>query len=149
MKARGRPIPVGLPLAVWERDGLAAALNKAGLPADDLQADGPLFWRFEHDDVPVGFGGLEVFGDQALLRSVVTLPPVRGRGIGTAIVAALETQARARNCRAIWLLTEEMVDFFARLGYRKTERSAAPEPIQETGEFTRMADGAAMMKELE
>ena len=149
MTPRGRPIPVGLPLAVWERDGLAAALGKAGLPADDLQADGPLFWRFEHDDVPVGFGGLEVLGDQALLRSVVSLPPVRGRGIGSGILASLETEARARGCRMIWLVTEHAVDFFAHRGYRKTERLAAPEPIQETGEFTRTANGAAMMKELD
>ena len=83
MNERRRPIPIPLPLAVWERDGLAAALAKAGLPTEDIQASGPLFWRFENDDVPVGFGGLEIFEDQALLRSVVTLPPVRNRGIGT------------------------------------------------------------------
>ena len=149
MTARGRPIPLGLPLAVWERDGLAAALGKAGLSTADVQSDNVLFWRYENDDVPVGFGGLEILGDQALLRAVVSLPPVRGRGIGSGILASLETEARARGCRVIWLVTDHAVDFFARRGYRKTERSAAPEPIQETGEFTRMADGAAMMKELE
>ena len=94
------------PLAVWERDGLAAALAKAGLPADDICAARPLFWRFENDDVPVGFGGLEIFGDQALLRSVVTLPPVRNRGIGTAIVTTLEAEANIRGCSAVWLVTE-------------------------------------------
>lgn len=65
---------LALPLAAWEREGLKSALVKAGLPADDVGDPHQLFWRFEsHEDVPVGFGGLEVHGDEALLHSVVTL----------------------------------------------------------------------------
>ena len=62
--------------------------------------------------MPVGFGGLEIFGDQALLRSVVTLPPVRNRGIGTAIVSTLEAEARIRGCLAVWLATDQAAAFF-------------------------------------
>jgi N-acetylglutamate synthase-like GNAT family acetyltransferase len=148
---RRRPIPVALPLAVWEREGLAAALAKAGLPAEDVTTPAPLFWRFEHEDGPVGFGGLEIHGDQALLRSVVTLPPVRNHGIGGAIVAALEMEARIRGCRDVWLLTDTAVDFFARLGYRKHERADVPEAMQETAQFTRFSpvSATAMMKRLD
>ena len=54
---------LALPLAAWERDGLKAALVKAGLPADHVGDPRLLFWRFEtHEDVPVGFGGLELHG---------------------------------------------------------------------------------------
>ncbi|HET7679464.1 MAG TPA: GNAT family N-acetyltransferase [Xanthobacteraceae bacterium] len=148
MTGRRRTIPVPLPLAVWERDGLAAALAKAGLPADDICAAGPMFWRFESDDVPVGFGGLEIFDDQALLRSVVTLPPVRNRGIGTAIVASLEAEASIRGCRAAWLVTEKAAGFFARLGYRACERSEAPKPVREAAPFVHPAAAAAMTKQL-
>ena len=103
---------LALPLAVWEREGLKSALVKAGLPADDVCDPHLLFWRFEsHEDVPVGFGGLEVHGDEALLHSVVTLPPLRELGMGAAIVAALEDEARAHRCRAIYLLTESERDF--------------------------------------
>jgi N-acetylglutamate synthase-like GNAT family acetyltransferase len=146
---RRRPIPVPLPLAVWERDGLAAALAKAGLPAEDIESPGPLFWRFENDDTPVGFGGLEIFDDQALLRSVVTLPPVRNRGIGTAIVTLLEDEARIRTCRAVWVITEKAADFFIRLGYHSCERAEAPKPIREATPFVRNAKAAAMTKRLD
>ena len=143
-----RPTPVGLPLAVWEREGLAAALAKAGLAAADVKSDGPLFWRFENDDVPVGFGGLEIFSDQALLRSVVTLPPVRNRGIGAAIVAALEMEARVHHCRVVWLAAGEATEFFARLGYQSCEPSAAPKAIRETSEFAGAGNAAVMKKPL-
>ena len=86
---------VAMPLAAWERDGLAAALQGAGLPTDDLAEPGRLFWRFETAETePVGFGGLEILHGDALLRSIVTLPPLRKRGIGAAIVASLEEEAR-------------------------------------------------------
>src|SRR5262249_61259629 len=63
------------PLAVWEREGLKAALVKAGLPADDVGDPRLLVWRFEtFEDVPVGFGGLGAFRDGALLRPVGALP---------------------------------------------------------------------------
>jgi N-acetylglutamate synthase-like GNAT family acetyltransferase len=146
---RRRPIPIPLPLAVWERDGLAAALAKAGLPADDLESPGLQFWRFENDDVPVGFGGLEIFGDQALLRSVVTLPPVRNRGIGTAIVTTLEAEARIRGCRAAWLVTDNAAAFFRGRGYRACERSEAPQLIREAAPFAHPETAAAMMKRLD
>ena len=79
------------PLRAGELAALKAALTRAKLPTADIEAPGRLFWRFESsDEVPVGFGGLEVHGEDALLRSLVTLPPVRGRGVGTAMVASLE-----------------------------------------------------------
>jgi N-acetylglutamate synthase-like GNAT family acetyltransferase len=140
---------VGLPLAVWEREGLVAALAKAGLPAADVTSEGPLFWRFENGDVPVGFGGLEIAGEDALLRSVVTLPPMRNRGIGRSIVAALEVEARIRGCRTIWLLTPA-ADLFAKMGYRKCGREEVPNPLGERAPFAKLypASAIAMMKRL-
>ncbi len=149
MSGERQPRLAAVPLAAWEREGLSAALAKAGLPAEDIEAEGPLFWRFENDDLPVGFGGLEIHGDQALLRSVLTLPPLRKRGIGGAIVAALEAEARLHGCRAIWLLTPA-IDFFAQLGYERCERARAPKAIQATRQFATLcaADAQVMMKRL-
>ena len=141
---------IGLPLATWERDGLKAALAKVGLPVDDVDEPDRLFWRFERDDIPVGFGGLEVHGKDALLRSVVTLPPVRRTGIARAIVAALETEATIAGCRAIWLLTTTSADVFARLGYGGCDRAEVPEPIRATRQFAALcpASATAMVKRL-
>jgi amino-acid N-acetyltransferase len=128
---------IATPLAAWERDGVAAALIKAGLPADDLDDPYVLLWRFEtYEDVPVGFGGLEIYDYDALLRSVVTLPPLRQVGMGAAIVAALEREARGRRCRAIYLLTTSQADFFARLGYTACARSDVPDAIRASAQFT-------------
>jgi N-acetylglutamate synthase-like GNAT family acetyltransferase len=134
-----------LPLAPWERDGVKAALAKAGLPADDADASDVLIWRFERNDVPVGFGGLEVHGEVALLRSLVTLPPVRKRGFGAAMVGMLEAEALARKARAIYLLTAVEVRLFTRLGYAPCSRDRVPDAIRATAQFARLCPAAAVV----
>ena len=145
------PSLIALPLAVWERDGLKAALSKAGLPVDDILSAGPQFWRFStQDDVPAGFGGIEAHGADALLRSVVTLPPLRRRGIGQAIVRALEAEAIVMKCSAVWLLTTTAREFFGRLGYTAVDRAGVPGPIRATAQFSALCpdSATAMVKRL-
>jgi N-acetylglutamate synthase-like GNAT family acetyltransferase len=138
------------PLADWEREGLKASLARVGLPVDDVDDPDLLFWRFESDDVPAGFAGIEIFGQDALLRSLVTLPPVRRRGIGSAMVAKMEIEARARGARAIYLLTGDAVPFFARLGYAPCGREAMPVAISASPHFakSRLASATAMAKQV-
>ena len=95
--------------------------------------------------MPVGFGGLEVRGEDALLRSVITLPPVRSRGVGAAIVDILEVEAQARNCRVVWLLTTSAAEFFAEFGYRPCERESVPPAIRETAEFKSLCPASAVV----
>jgi len=134
------------PLAAWERDGLRTALVRAGLPADDVGDPQLLFWRFEtHEDVPVGFGGLEIHAANALLRSIVTLPPLRQLGMGAGIVARLEAEASAHRCRALYLLTTSEADFFARLGYAPCERRDVPAAIQRSAQFAASPASATVM----
>jgi amino-acid N-acetyltransferase len=134
---------VAAPLAVAERDGLATALAKAGLPADDVREAGRLFWRFQADDMPVGFGGLEVHGDAALLHSVLTLPPLRRRGFGRAIVRALELEIPP-HCRAVYLLTPDAA-FFEPLGYARLDPGKAPRAIKAAKHFAKRPRGAVLM----
>jgi len=135
---------IATPLQAWERDGARAALVKAGLPADDLDDPYVLLWRFEtYEDVPVGFGGLEIHGYDALLRSVVTLPPLRQVGMGAAIVGALEAEAHARRCHAIYLLTASEADFFGRLGYAPCARDVVPAGLRESRQFAALCPPTA------
>lgn len=129
-----------------EREALARALFNAGLPVDDLDEPGRLFWRYETgDDLPVGYGGLEIHGRDALMRSVVTLPPARRQGVGAAIVAALEVEAVALGVGAVWLLTTSATAFFIARGYAAAERTAVPEVIRATRQFAGLCPASAVV----
>ena len=121
------------PLAVGEREALSAVLVREHLPTDGLDDPSGLFWRFDTmQDVPLGFGGIELHGSDALLRSVVTLPPVRHRGIGGAIVTVLETEATIAGCHAIYVLANRG-GLFERLGYRVCAPERVPRFIAGRG----------------
>lgn len=135
------------PLKPWERGAVAAALAKAGLANDDVEEAHCLFWRFETDEqMPAGFGGLELYGHDAVLRSVVTLPPMRNKGIGTAIVATLETEAGLRGSRTIWIVSHAAGAFFERRGYAKCLPKVVPDPVRATREFRSVAAAEVLVK---
>lgn len=137
---------LAFPLALEERDGLRAALKKSGLPFDDVASPKLRFWRFEREDAPVGFGGLDLHGEVGLLRSLVTLPPLRGQGWGRAITALLEVEAIALGCRTLYLLTVDQARFFAHQGYEACRREDTPEAIRNTTMFkTHCPDSAIVM----
>jgi arsenate reductase (glutaredoxin) len=145
------PRLTSFPLATWEREGLKAALAKVGLPTAGIEATDRLFWRFETEDlVPVGFGGIEIHGEHGLLRSVVTLPPVRGKGVGAQIVAMLEVEAHGRGCRVLWLITLAGREYFGSFGYTPCDHAEVPDAIRQTEQFTACPAGAtAMTKRLD
>ena len=82
-----------------------AALHAADLPAEDLAEPGQSFFAFRDAGGPVGFGGYLLAGGDALLRSIVVLPPRRRRGLGSEILSQLLAGVGAAGARAAWLLT--------------------------------------------
>jgi len=132
-------------LAAADLPGLAAALAAAGLPSSDVAAPGRRFWRFlDRTGAVVGFGGLELAGAHALLRSVVVLEGGRGRGVGRAIVAATVRRAAWLGADRLWLLTTTAPGFFERLGFERADRTAAPPAIAATTEFATLCPATAI-----
>jgi amino-acid N-acetyltransferase len=111
---------------------------------------------FEHffgcgeQELPQGVVGLEIYGTDALLRSLAVDPVARGRGCARALVAQAEQYAQQRGVRRLYLLTTSAADFFARLGYKRLERDGAPAAIRTTSEFAALcpASSVFMVKEL-
>src|ERR1700679_4098190 len=93
---RGRPM----------RSTAVAFLQAQGLPVSDL-TDKHLehFFFIGSDGSPTGLVGLEIYGINALLRSLVVGETARTQGIGSALVQHAEGYAFALQVRAIYLLT--------------------------------------------
>ncbi len=125
-----------------ELAGLAWFLEAANLPSADLADPGRLFFRFETNSL-VGYGGLEGVGADRLLRSIVILADRRGHGLGRALVATLEQQARDLGVRRLHLLTTTAAPFFRALGYADADRGAAPPAVAASREFTALCPASA------
>jgi N-acetylglutamate synthase-like GNAT family acetyltransferase len=124
---------------------LRAALTDANLPTEDLLNGGRSFFRFEQGGEPVGYGGYELYGENALLRSVVVVPQMRGKGFGRAVAEALLARARAAGARHAYLLTTSAEDFFTHAGFARIERTEAPPAILATRQAASICTTAPLM----
>jgi amino-acid N-acetyltransferase len=133
------------------RSAAAALLVAEGLPVADLSDEHLEHFFFTGSDgSPTALVGLEMYGTDALLRSLVVSPDMRSKGMGSALVRHAEDYAAARRVRAIYLLTTTAEAFFERLGYRRVDRTQAPPSIQSTREFASLcpASSAFLLKRL-
>jgi amino-acid N-acetyltransferase len=129
----------------------SALLAAADLPIEDLTARHcENFFFTGPPDAPSGLVGVELFGDVALLRSLAVSEALRGSGAGSALLAYAEQHARRNGATRIYLLTTTAEAFFARRGYVRLPRGAAPDAIRATREFSGIcpASSAFMFKEL-
>jgi amino-acid N-acetyltransferase len=83
----------------------------------------------------VGVAGLEIYGSDALLRSVVVDPDYRGEGAGRALLEGVMALAGRMSLRQIYLLTTTARANFERQGFAGCRREDAPPSIQASWEF--------------
>ena len=91
----------------------------------------------------VGTAALEVYGREALLRSVAVAGTLRGTGLGQRLTRAALALARRRDVARLFLLTETAAAFFPRFGFADIERSLVPESIRQTVEFASACPASA------
>ena len=128
-----------------------ALLQEQGLPVSDITGEHlEHFFFVGSDGSPTALVGLELYGTDALLRSLVVAANVRRKGLGATIVDHAEQYAASKGVRSIYLLTTTAEAFFKRLGYERVERSNAPPSIERTREFAGLcpASSAFMLKSL-
>jgi amino-acid N-acetyltransferase len=138
---RGRP----------HRSTAVALLQAQGLPISDI-TDEHLehFFFVGSEGSPIGLVGVELYGINALLRSLVVANTARIRGIGTLLVQHAEEYAVSHSVATMYLLTTTAESFFERRGYRRVDRNRAPLAIQSAPEFASLcpASSAFMIKRL-
>ncbi|MCW2244278.1 arsenic resistance N-acetyltransferase ArsN2 [Azospirillum canadense] len=138
------PAPTVTPLIAEDLPSLAELLAANGLPTGDLTAAGRRFWRVADRDGLLGYGGLEAYGADGLLRSVVVPAERRGGGAGRAVAAAVSEEARRLGVARLWLLTIGAAGFFEGLGFRRTDRKSAPADIASSAQFAGLCPGSAV-----
>lgn len=131
---RGRP----------RRSTVVALLQSQGLPVSDI-TDEHLqhFFFVGSDGSATGLVGVEIYGTDALLRSLVVGETARDEGLGSALVDHAEQYAASKGVDSIYLLTTTAEAFFKLLGYERIDRSRAPPSIKETLEFASLCPSSS------
>jgi amino-acid N-acetyltransferase len=126
---------------------IAALLRAAQLPLDGAETHLDAFVVAAREDGAItGAGGLELYGEVALLRSLVVEP--RGTGLGSSLVARLIEDARTAGVRDLVLMTTTASGFFPRFGFAATTREAVPEALRASEEFRGACPASATVMHL-
>ncbi len=113
--------------------------------AEDVTTKGRIFLGYYDDSGElIGSGGLEMYGDSALLRSVAVKETVRGQALGKKIVDDLVSQARNSKINNIFLLTETAKDFFSKKGFTIVSREEVPQQVRASSEFRYVCPSSAI-----
>ena len=121
---------------------LRTVLAAAELPVDDVGDERfGTFFCLRNEHGLAGTVGLEVLGDDAILRSLAVIEACRGHGYGWILADIAVQWARFRGCGRVYLLTEHASDFFAvKLGFRVVDRSTVSPAVAETTVFRGSTD---------
>ncbi|MEO7992417.1 MAG: arsenic resistance N-acetyltransferase ArsN2 [Chryseolinea sp.] len=119
-------------------------LQSANLPTDDLDFKKHLLIGFYDGVNPVATGGLEVYNQFALLRSLSVKFGIRGQSLGSSITEQLIDHAKAKKISAIYLLTETAHAFFLKRGFQDVAREDIPQEIKASSEFSHVCPTSAV-----
>lgn len=111
-------------------------LHQNDLPDDGVDDHLQHFVIATENERRVGAGGMEVYGQYGLLRSVAIDEAHQGKELGTALCHRLMEDAETWGVTEVYLLTTTAARFFEKLGFSLEQRENAPKVIQETEEFT-------------
>jgi len=127
-----------------DMDLIILLLSSHGLHTEDLSGKASSLFVLESDGAVIGSGGVEVFGDVGLLRSVAVIKSLQGEGHGGLICREIFERMRTRGVTELYLLTTTAPGFFERMGFTRIDRSDAPAEIQNTTEFSGLCPQSAV-----
>jgi amino-acid N-acetyltransferase len=120
-------------------------LNEAELPIEDLTDEKMKNFMIAKakDGSIIGVVGVEIYRGSGLLRSLAVHTAYRGTGLGSLLTRKIESFARRKGIKVLYLLTMTAADFFTKIGYQVTQRDNLPAPIRKTEEFKNLCPVSA------
>ena len=127
------------------REAIVTLLLSEKLPGEDLPADLTNFFVASDNGNIIGAIGLEIYGTDGLLRSLVIKPEYRNKRIAERLVGELEKLGGMLGLENIYLLTETAQRYFTAKGYQVIERKYAPALLQLSSEFSHACPASATL----
>ena len=117
-----------------QRQAARKLISAFGLPSKRLD-DAELWCVKGEGRRLLGVAGLETWGRQGLLRSVVVDSKHRKAGVGTSLVRRVIFEAKKKRMREVYLITETALPFFEKLGFSAIDRLRVKGDVLNSIEF--------------
>lgn len=126
-----------------ELPDILALLQECKLPTEGLAEYLPSTLVVRNGNSVVGCSALELYQENALLRSLAVNSSLQGHGLGARIVKVTLELAKDHKVTHVYILTETASRFFAKLGFKPIQRSDVPQEVRRSVEFTTLCPDTA------
>ena len=106
------------------------------------------FWVLDNDGRVSGAAGIEIYGEAAVLRSVVVAPELRGTGEGDRLVRTGLDYARDHSARRVYLFTMHAAPFFARYGFEPVTTDDFEPAVRESWQYVGLTERPEILKQM-
>jgi len=128
-----------------EAPAIMALLESCELPQDGLSDHLATTLVARDLGKVVGCAALELYGGDALLRSVAVEESMRGRGLGRRLTMSAMDLAKRHGVADLYLLTQTASKFFSHFGFKPASRLDVPRRVQSSVEFTKACPVSALV----
>ena len=123
-------------------------LRGSGLPIGGAREHLEHFFVAREGGTLAGVIGLEQYGGEGLLRSLVVRESHRSKGIGNTLYLRVIDESRSLGIERLILLTTTAEAYFAARGFRNVARSTIKGALGHSAEFTGACPESALCMEL-
>lgn len=130
-------------------DKIRELLKTNKLPYEDIISSKVEFITSQPDGNLAGCIGIEKYGEDGLLRSFAVDDEYKNKGIGKDLLNELISKSKNEGIKKLHLLTTTADKYFAKKGFRNSERSNAPNAILSSKEFSEICPSGSVYMILE
>jgi N-acetylglutamate synthase-like GNAT family acetyltransferase/protein-tyrosine-phosphatase len=131
------------PASGGDLDAITRLLVGSLLPSRDVGGVRQRFIVASENGRLLGCAGLQVAGQDGLVRSMAVHWTRRNAGLGSRLHERLLFEAVLAGVRTLYVVTTTAEDFFAGHGFKKVAASAVPAALQASEEFTAFVPGGS------
>lgn len=114
---------------------VAQLLRANKLPTDGLTTDVDHLYILEVGGKVAGAIGFETYAQDALLRSLVVDPRIRGAGHGRALLRLALHEAQKVGVHAVYGLTTTIPELLSKVGFTEIQKSEIPPAVHQSWEL--------------
>jgi amino-acid N-acetyltransferase len=119
-------------------------IEASGLPTVDINQSNQKIYILKEDNKIIATSCLEIYDQEAILRSFAVEETRRNTGIGTFIYKETLKEAKKHGLRKLILLTTTAENYFKKQGWKVTQRENISEQIKHSTEFNSVCPSTAV-----
>lgn len=116
--------------------GIYSLLTPLNLPIEGIEDHLDNFFVIRDKNIVIGVGGIEIYEETGLLRSIAVNPHYQKQGLGRQIIEYLLEYAKdKKQLKSLFLLTDSVPELYKKFGFNFIQRKYANPKIEQSEEF--------------